>query len=217
MSINENPIEIPTVVVKPAPWQQQFAEFSKKNPEVREMIDKTFVLPDRRLRSSKLEYSYDKDFLTGNMSYEEFKKHESRRKHRSIWSPTYYDTNSDLIYKRFLDVYKAAGTPKIKVGKGRAYYKKFFGKSVIGNINTGKDVLAELAHPIEGSNFFTVLKDLPKTLWGEFNTITGRWDKYWQYRDPSHYEYRTHEIVEPALEKYIRSGTPIKFNFDNIK
>lgn len=173
--INENnPIEIPTVVVKPQPWQLEFTEFSKKNPEVREMFDETFVLPDRRQRSSKMEHGYDRDFLTGNMPYDEFKKHDARRKHRSIYFPTYYDTESDLIYKRFLDVYKAARSPRIKVGEGRPYYvNPLIGNHVIGNIETVKDVIAELAHPIEGSNYFTLLKDLPKTLLGEFNNMTG--------------------------------------------
>ena len=129
------------------------------------MIDETFVLPDRRQRSSKMEYGYDKDFLVGNMSYNEFKKHEARRKHRSTYFPTYYDTESDLIYKRFLDVYKSAGTPQIKVGEGRPYYTKpLIGNHFIGNIETAKDVVAELAHPIEGSSRLTILKDLPKTL-----------------------------------------------------
>ena len=208
MPINKNnPIEIPTVVVKPQPWQLEFTEFSKKNPEIREMMDETFVLPDRRLRSYEMEYGYDKDFLTGNMPYNEWKKHEARRTQRPSYFPVYYDTESDLIYKRFLDVYKAAGSPGIKVGKGRPYYTKLFGKSFIGNIETANDVIAELAHPLEYSKYSRTWKEFVKTLWGEFNTATGRWDKYYQYDDPSHYEYRTHKIVEPALEKYIRFGT----------
>ena len=198
--------EIPAVTITPEKWQKEFDEFSKKNPEIRESLDKKWVLPDRRRRSIDMELQFDRDFLEGNMDYDEYEKHYSRQKNRSDRFPVYYDTTSDQIYKRVLDVYKAAGEPRIYIGEGRPYYReRAIGKHSIHNISTINDVITELAHPIEGSGFITTLKDLPKTLKGELTR------SYEHYEDPNHYEYRTHKIVEPSLLKYILDGEPTPY------
>lgn len=193
--------EIPAITITPEKWQKEFDEFSKKNPEIRELIDENWVLPDRRRRSKEMELQFDRDFLEGNMDYDEYKKHYSRQKNRSNRFPVYYDTSSDHIYKRVLDVYKAAGEPRIHTGEGRAYYRKrIIGKDSIHNISTVKDFIAELAHPIEGTGIITWIKDLPKTLKGELTR------SYEHYEDPNHFEYKTHKIVEPSLRNYILEG-----------
>lgn len=193
--------EIPAVTITPEKWQKEFAEFSKKNPEIRESIDENWVLPDRRRKSKEMEQQFDRDFLEGNMDYDEYKKHYSRQKNRSNRFPVYYDTSSDRIYKRILDVYKAAGEPRIYTGEGRPYYLKgVIGKHSIHNISTVDDFISELAHPIEGTGIITYLKDLPKTLRGELTR------SYEHYEDPNHFEYKTHKIVEPSLRNYILKG-----------
>ena len=50
------------------------------------------------------------ELFNGNILHpEELEKHKRRMGHR----PVYSTPETDLVYKRFLDVYKAAGSPSI--------------------------------------------------------------------------------------------------------
>ena len=66
------------------------------------------------------------------------------------------------------------------------------------------DVMAELAHPIEGKWQNPI--EIAKAIAGEYNRMVGKSSRYNHYNDPSHYEYRTHRIVEPALWDYVMRG-----------
>lgn len=74
------------------------------------------------------------------------------------------------------------------------------------------DLLKEYAHPVtdEYTNKGVNIKDIISTV---ANELSGSYD---HYQDPDHYEYYTHQVVEPLIREYVYSGTkePLRKYFD---
>jgi hypothetical protein len=106
------------------PWKKQFENLTNDYPEVKEIIDKEI---DRRNL-----------FIDVNNSLT-----------RGHFKPKEHYV-ADSVYKRFLDVYKVAGSPKMKFVYSRPSYNN------LTNTIKAYDFLGlvdELSHPISRNSF----------------------------------------------------------------
>ena len=95
------------------------------------------------------------------------------------------------------NIWKDARKPNIApLTKERAYVDPFINTMYVNNL---KETFAELAHPIQdkyGTN--DLLTNIPQTFDGEFI----KRNRY-QYNVPTHYEYETHQVIEPMIKDYV--------------
>lgn len=131
------------------------------------------------------------------------------------------DDNPDIYPEiaRLYNVWNEADRPRLNSyqniipiyhdnGESRANYNPLTNTAY--NINTFSDAIAELAHPIQykhgdRNKWYQYLINFPETIYEE--TIGNQR----QYDNPKHYEYDTHNVVEPELRNYIKFGTPTKY------
>lgn len=216
---------LPEVVVKPAQWQ---VDWKKNIPkEVRHNIlnglDSSYrqyslrkTVKDRSKYLTQLSDKYgkyvneDSNILSDeerNALLNYNKECENLRKN--------YVPNLDYtdVTQRLYNVWNEAGRPDIKFNRKRkrAHYNPLIGQVTVGSL---KDVIAELAHPIQFKNdkdyhWYNLFKDVPSALYEE---IIGN-KKH--YSKKGHYEYQTHKIIEPKLESYIYEGTPTEYIKNN--
>lgn len=106
------------------PWKKQFENLTKNYPEVKEIIDKEI---DRRNLFLDVNNSLTRD-------------HFKPKKHYV----------ADSVYKRFLDVYNVAGSPKMKFVSGRPNYDILTNTIKAYNF---PGLVDELSHPISHKSF----------------------------------------------------------------
>lgn len=195
----QNIVTLPEVVVTPEKWQTDFINnFGDKN--IRNKIYET--LPNR-VASYKYAYdlhnaNYDKDKI--QLAINDFQKSRDNN---------YEDININQALHNLYNVWNDAGKPKItsKDGpfnlffKNRPNYSKPFNTIHVPN-KTLTDIISELAHPIQfkfgnRNKINNYLVDGVKAIYGEL------FDNRSHYRDPNHYEFETHSVIEPVLKKYI--------------
>lgn len=226
-AVNTTPIELPPVTVTPASWQKEFMKVVPKDfrNDIYDKLTYNEYYIDGMI--------YDDTHYKMGIEYPEF-PYEDNEEIDSIWRERiikdYYNLNKrraaqymidekgDLYDRvnRLYNMYKASGVKKVKPIKTSNIIKKIldirsnydpFTKNI--NLESGRDIISEISHPLQFKtdkrsntiiNFFNSFKNL-EDLWG------GR-TRY--YDDPSHYEYRTHELVEPEVLDYIYLGKPGK-------
>ena len=128
-----------------------------------------------------------------------------------VWSAAQNSNKAEEYEKdinRLIDIYELAGSPKIKENNskykfGQSRPNAWIGK--INNINSLNDLISELAHPIQfkytktggiwdGIKHFISIPFQPgKTLYDKQMST---------YNKPWSMEYKTHSLVEPALNDY---------------
>lgn len=115
---------------------------------------------------------------------------------------------------RLYNVYNKAGKPKIvskdflsKLGT-RPHYIPILNRI---SAHSTEDVISELSHPIQikyDKDYSTsnLVRDVPLTIAGELNRLE-------HYNNPSHYEYRTHKVIEPIVIDYIYNND---YRYNNL-
>lgn len=187
---------LPEVVIKPEEWQTDFIK-NFANKETRQKIYK--YIPRSAARNNNIK----KRRILKNLGYSEsdITNYIRDTSHENLLKE---EEDLDNKLHRLYNVYNKAERPKI-VSKdflsnftSRPHYNGFLNKVTAGSLS---DIIAELAHPIQMKydkdySIFNLIRDVPLTLRGELNMKE-------HYKNPSHYEYRTHSVVEPILKDYI--------------
>lgn len=217
-------INLPNVTVTPEPWQIDFHKnfgnrFVRK--KVIDELKEEYINYPKNLASDELDDALynaknnnDKRAIISKFNNDNFIKaqNESNMRQENIDN---IDTNQ--FVKRIYNVWNEAGRPSITNNKSivnyisdpyRANYSPIFNK--IYRAITLRDVIAELAHPIQDKKgnkkgFLKYITQFPKAIIGE---ITG--DRS-HYDDNNHYEGETHNIIEPELYDYIIENKPTKY------
>ncbi|AXH74505.1 MAG: hypothetical protein KNU04_gp41 [crAssphage sp. isolate ctbg_1] len=208
--LQEVPQHLKEVVVTPAPWQIDF----KKN------------FGDKYIRKGIIKGI--NQAIQNDIDNYEYLKSQNLNIERDDYN----------ILNRLYNTWNIAGRPKIKqdnflinkigsiIGQDdRPNYNPIsktihipikgmknhdYGKTDDINYEILDSTIAELAHPIQdkkGKNkgFLKYITNIPKTIAGE---ITG--DRR-HYEDENHYEYETHNIIQPEIEEYIYNNKATKY------
>lgn len=197
------------VVVKPEAWQKDFIKnFGTK--EIREAF--YTILPNNSLKEKNvqikrhLKHKYDTPTIleylnsrrSNDLALEEDDLNNKIHRLYNVWN----DANRPNIY---IDK-KLKGEKIGSLGKGRSHYNVFTNALVL---TTPYDAISELAHPIQSKydrtyNKYRLLGADPiEALIGELGP--GKVHNA-HYRNPNHYEYRTHRVIEPMIESYVLLG-----------
>lgn len=209
----EKEVVLPEIIITPEEWQIDFIE-NFGNPKIRTNLYKT--LP-RYVDS----YMYKNNDFTDD-DLENFQKTHD------------YTSN----HKKLYDVWNQAGRPNIKekdlltvLGMTNPHYIPILNTIVGYNSNT---IISELSHAAldknENFNELDYITQWPEAASDYFvNKIIGnlyrkgKRDKARKliptlnavYRNPKHYEYKTHSIIEPVLKDYIL-GNLENLNIEHI-
>lgn len=187
---------LPEIVVKPEEWQTDFIK-NFANKEIRQSFYRTMASKANNLRMRKEKevlrsLGYDKDLID---DYLESTSNEGLLRE---------EEDIDNKLHRLYNVYNKAGRPKIvskdflsKLG-ARPHYIPILDRI---SANSPNAVISELSHPIQTKydkdySISNLVRDVPLTIVGELNRLE-------HYNNPSHYEYRTHKVIEPIVRDYI--------------
>lgn len=176
-----NPIELEEVVVTPAPWQIDFHR-NFGNKEIRKAILEqaayNAIIP-----------SYNEGFLD-ETTYPKYQTDYVNRLY-NLW----VESDKPKIYRNGQE-------PWYRPSINRANYSPLFNSIVLGENNGPyhivKDVIAELAHPIqrkkgEKTGVGQFLRDFIPNFKNQF------FDDPKVYSDEKSMEYETHRVIEPQL------------------
>lgn len=223
-----NPIPLQEVTVVPKVWQKDFHKNFGNNKIRKNIIRSLQVMTSgeynirnsRKVLNKMLEHAKTKkDSINELKKYKVYidslnTNYEQKRNETN----NFYDVDVTEAVHRLYNVWNESNKPKITnersiinyIGnnKHRPNYNPILNK--IYNINNVESTISELAHPIQHkygqyNSFYDIIKGIPSTIYGEFT------NKRSQYDDTTHYEYETHNIIEPELTDYIYLNIPTDY------
>lgn len=152
-------------------------------------------------------------------------------KYRSNLKENINEAYANDYIQRLYNVWNYAGRPKISTKPsllGSIFIPKYYDRATYNPVTNTitipkedqnvldydilKKTISELAHPIQ----FKIQKpNKIHTIIDALRSIEEIFGKQNRYYDKQHFEYQTHQVIEPQLKNYIYNNKPFPLNNEN--